>query len=549
MENNEVIRILANARFKTRSDTGVNWEKANPVLLAGEPGVVTDGSESEKIKFGDGMTPWNELGWWKGPQGDPGIQGPKGDIGPQGIQGEKGEAGKDAITDQTYNPESENAQSGKAVAEAISETASAIKSSARGKKITLTDVSPFKHELICNIESDTYLFKEGNANIFNFATELTNDNAYVNNPNIQQNTDGTVTLNGYAFDPVYFTAYFTDFVPDQTYTFSVRDSANSEIDVTVVGIVYDEDSSYLQKSKNSVTFKALSQYTHIVLQFKINGSSTTDGIVWEPTYENHIIYPQLELGTEVTEWSEYDGLPIVTKPYVEDLSSVTLNVLTGDKTETCSANSDGTVTGIISYSPDMIITSDSQHININCQYNVDTKGYIDGHTANLKAEENLTYNFDESYVITEEETTAGIWTRTNDLNGNPIALTEMQVDFTVPAGANTGVQYLYFYYGNSDSPKAMRVSEFTYQNTSKERYIRVLCSKLRESFERIIGYAWNKNDNYTTINATSGVRMGIGTFFNSDNKILRGCYFNVANGKPVAGTIVRIRGIKANENQ
>ena len=51
MDNKEVIRILANARFKTRSDTGVNWEKANPVLLAGEPGVVTDGSESEKIKF------------------------------------------------------------------------------------------------------------------------------------------------------------------------------------------------------------------------------------------------------------------------------------------------------------------------------------------------------------------------------------------------------------------------------------------------------------------------------------------------------------------
>ncbi len=36
------------------------------------------------------------------------------------FQGEKGEAGEDAITDQTYNPESENAQSGKAVAEAVS---------------------------------------------------------------------------------------------------------------------------------------------------------------------------------------------------------------------------------------------------------------------------------------------------------------------------------------------------------------------------------------------------------------------------------------------
>ncbi len=43
----------------------------------------------------------------------------KGDKGPQGEKGDKGDAGKDAVTDQTYNAESENAQSGKAVAEAL----------------------------------------------------------------------------------------------------------------------------------------------------------------------------------------------------------------------------------------------------------------------------------------------------------------------------------------------------------------------------------------------------------------------------------------------
>lgn len=70
----------------------------------------------------------------KGDTGPQGIQGEKGDIGPQGPQGkqgntglqgekgekgDKGEPGEDAITDQTYNPESENAQSGIAVAEAV----------------------------------------------------------------------------------------------------------------------------------------------------------------------------------------------------------------------------------------------------------------------------------------------------------------------------------------------------------------------------------------------------------------------------------------------
>ncbi len=46
------------------------------------------------------------------------VKGDKGDIGPQGEKGDAGKDGKDAVTDQTHNPKSENAQSGKAVAEA-----------------------------------------------------------------------------------------------------------------------------------------------------------------------------------------------------------------------------------------------------------------------------------------------------------------------------------------------------------------------------------------------------------------------------------------------
>ena len=102
MSEKEIVRILAAARFKPRSDTLANWEEKNPILLSGEPGVVTGlnvagdklEDKSKKIKWGDGVTPWNALDWWQGPKGD-------------------------AITDQTYNPESENAQSGKAVAEAV----------------------------------------------------------------------------------------------------------------------------------------------------------------------------------------------------------------------------------------------------------------------------------------------------------------------------------------------------------------------------------------------------------------------------------------------
>ncbi len=61
----------------------------------------------------------------KGDKGDTGPQGPKGDTGEQGeqgVQGEqgpKGDKGDSVVVDQTFNPESENAQSGKAVAKMV----------------------------------------------------------------------------------------------------------------------------------------------------------------------------------------------------------------------------------------------------------------------------------------------------------------------------------------------------------------------------------------------------------------------------------------------
>lgn len=70
-----------------RRDTAAGWTAANPVLRAGEEGYETD---TGRRKVGDGTVAWNELSY---------------------------------TVDQTYDPTSENAQSGKAVAEAINNTA------------------------------------------------------------------------------------------------------------------------------------------------------------------------------------------------------------------------------------------------------------------------------------------------------------------------------------------------------------------------------------------------------------------------------------------
>lgn len=40
--------------------TAKKWEEANPILLAGQPGFVTD---KNKFKIGDGKTHWNDLNY------------------------------------------------------------------------------------------------------------------------------------------------------------------------------------------------------------------------------------------------------------------------------------------------------------------------------------------------------------------------------------------------------------------------------------------------------------------------------------------------------
>jgi hypothetical protein len=51
------IQIL-NARFTVRNDSAEKWESSNPILLKGEIGLENDTSQ---FKFGDDVTPWNEL--------------------------------------------------------------------------------------------------------------------------------------------------------------------------------------------------------------------------------------------------------------------------------------------------------------------------------------------------------------------------------------------------------------------------------------------------------------------------------------------------------
>ena len=128
------VRISGKIRNSFRSDKLGNWESENPVLLKGEFGVVTNPLDSTKrVKIGDGVTAWNNLGWWYGPTG------PKGEKGEQGIKGEKGDKGDTAEVDYNYLNTAH---------------ANALKAKSVGKTVVVNDVSPLEHNLDVKLKSD-----------------------------------------------------------------------------------------------------------------------------------------------------------------------------------------------------------------------------------------------------------------------------------------------------------------------------------------------------------------------------------------------------------
>jgi hypothetical protein len=65
-------------RILLRRDSSENWSASNTVLMAGEPGYVTNTGE---LKIGDGVTVWDSLAVYAG------ITGSTGNVGPTGAGG------------------------------------------------------------------------------------------------------------------------------------------------------------------------------------------------------------------------------------------------------------------------------------------------------------------------------------------------------------------------------------------------------------------------------------------------------------------------------
>ena len=87
-------------KIQHRRDTAANWNAANPKLLAGEIGLVTDSPAGYvSFKVGDGIKLWRDLlvasgpAGPVGPKGAPGLDGKQGPMGPAGPVGAQGATG------------------------------------------------------------------------------------------------------------------------------------------------------------------------------------------------------------------------------------------------------------------------------------------------------------------------------------------------------------------------------------------------------------------------------------------------------------------------
>ncbi len=239
-----------------------------------------------------------DSGAFKGDKGERGNKGDKGDtgaVGAKGDKGDKGDPGKDAVTDRAYSPTSENAQSGKAVAEALkaertyanNSFSGALRGSASGEAVRLTDVSPLEHTLTVKLKSKNLLpFPYFHSSMLQAGITYT------------VNSDGTITANGTATGRSEFvlSANKSDWASGN-YVLSGCPSGGSADTYSLQTINgFSDTGSGLQKNDTA-------EFARISIIIK-KGT----------TVSNLVFKPQLELGTTPTAYT----------PYTTDFSGVTL---------------------------------------------------------------------------------------------------------------------------------------------------------------------------------------------------------------------------------
>lgn len=307
----------------------------------------------------------------QGPQGVKGDKGDKGDTGEQGIQGVqglKGDKGDNGYTpqkgvdyfteediaglnipsvDQTYTPDSENVQSGKAIAEAIAieqkradnTFSNSLKGSKSGESLLIDDISPVEHTMCIKIHGK---------NLFNKEMDFTDDN--------------------FVPGSVYYYTYFIQLLPNtKYYVKTFNPLAPSYCGYTIINSRMNVPSSINTAVLVSGNWSAAENDWHIERVITTDnsgklyiGNNKSLTSLQRAVQEANI---QIELGDIATEYTQY----------VPDLTAVKVikSNASGEAVAEYTPTADGTVNGVSSLYPNTTLMTDTDGVLINCKYNKD----------------------------------------------------------------------------------------------------------------------------------------------------------------------------------
>lgn len=294
-----------------------------------------------------------DSGAFKGDKGEQGNKGDKGDtgaVGAKGDKGDKGDPGKDAITDRAYSPTSENAQSGKAVAEALkaertyanNSFSGALYGSASGEAVRLTDVSPIEHELKIKLTAESnhsdfsgVTLKRYGKNLLPYPYKNTNIDYTFNGINYKVKSDGTVVLNGTANEQSYF--ILAGLVLNKGVYYLSGCPSGGQGSTYSIYFQYDNFSYYKADYGSGVKID-INEKKNCAVAITIGKNTAVSNLIFKP---------MLEVGSKLTDFEERRTAVAYTPA------------------------ADGTVTGVTSISPDTTFLSDTDGIIINAEYNRD----------------------------------------------------------------------------------------------------------------------------------------------------------------------------------
>lgn len=172
------------------------------------------------------------------------------------------------------------------------------------------------------------------------------DEQTINGIKFTVNEDGTITANGTATTTGGFSINKIVNLPAGKYSFSgcPKNGGNNKY---LINYLVAKDGVIIKdtwETGNGATFDAPNGIDRLFATCRIYQGMTVENLVFKPQYE-------------------FSNIPTDYEPYKE--------------TQTAIANTDGTVEGLTSLSPNMTLISNMNDIIIDCTYNADTKTYID----------------------------------------------------------------------------------------------------------------------------------------------------------------------------